>query len=400
MILINTITNKLRTLQHAVANAIVIAIVAVCSASCIEPPLNLPAEEVLVDMPIIITEMEVVWSLDVDWNTEWHYEWDAQDEALFGSIEYPKPSNFEVRRYYLGEAPGGMHTKEGLDAFTIWGNRFRRTYQFGYYDMLLWSNIDSPDQTQVVLIDESDIDEVRATTTVTRSAYISSQIDETRPTALYNQPEIFYSTYPRDIHISPNFDDYDYFDEQEQVWVKHINCVLEPLVYIYLVQIIIYNNEDGRVRSINGDCAVTAFASETSVNTGHTGNKPCSVYFNTRMKKDKQVNGRRADIIGGKFTTYGLCDMVGYSRDTRAQYTGSRKELPNYLFFELNMSGGTVQTVKADITDQCQAHCHGGIITVEIDAHDIDNPSEAQGQGSIFQPEVEDYDELIYDIPM
>ena len=33
---------------------------------CIEPPLHLPAEDVLVDMPIVVTDMEVVWNINVD----------------------------------------------------------------------------------------------------------------------------------------------------------------------------------------------------------------------------------------------------------------------------------------------------------------------------------------------
>lgn len=367
---------------------------------CIEPPLNLPAEEVVVDMPIVITDMEVVWNIDVDLQTDWYYGWDEEDEKYFGSISYPKPTNFEVRRYYLGENAGGKHNREGMDGFTIYGTRFRRTYQFGYYDMLLWSNIDSPDQTQVVVINEDNIDEVRATTTVTRGAYLNTKAADAPLTALFNQPEIFYSTYPQDIHISQNLEDYDYYDEEEKTWVKQINCVLEPLVYIYLVQIIVYNNEDARVRSISGDCAVSGFANSTSVNTGHTGNAPCMVYFNTMLKKNKDVRGRRADIIGGKLTTYGLCDMEGYSHDTRAQYSGSRTDVHNYLIFELNMSGGSIQKCQVDITEQCQKQCHGGIITVELDAGDIPNPVDDPGSGSIFQPKVEDYDELIYDIPM
>lgn len=369
--------------------------------SCIEPPLHLPAEEVMLELPIVVTELEVVWNVEVDWQTDWHYGWDELDEKYFGSISYPMPTNYEVRRYYLGEKPGVPHRKEGATPpITIYQPRFTDTYQFGYYDMLIWSNIDSPDQTQVVLIDESDINEVRATTTVTRSAHINAKEGETRPTALYNQPEIFYSTYPQDIHISRNLEDYDYFDEVRRLWVKQINCTLEPLVFIYLVQIIIYNNEDARVRSVTGDCAVTAFASSTSVNTGHTGTTPCAVYFNTMMKRNLQVKGRTADVVGGKLTTYGLCDMEGYTHDTRAQYSGSRGDLNNYLYFDVNMSGGSVQTVKVDITDQCQAQCHGGIITVELDANDIPNPVDDPGSGSIFHPTVEDYDELIYDIPM
>ena len=397
--LLSTIVNVSVNVNVVIVSVIVSVIVNV-NVSCIEPPLHLPAEEVIVDMPIIITEMEVVWNLDVDWKAHWHYGWDENDERLWGAIDYPNPTNFEVRRYFVGDTPRGPHTPEGTDGFTIWGNSFRRAYQFGYYDMLLWSNIDSKDNTQVVLINEDDLEDVKASTTVTRAMRVSAKADDSQMTALYNQPEIFYSAYTRDIHISNDFEDYDYFDPEEKLWVKHINCTLEPLVYIYLVQVILYNNEDGRVRSINGDCAISAFASETSVNTGHTANRPCMVYFNTRMKNDIYVNGRRTDIIGGKLTTYGLCDMDGYNTDSRAQYVGSRTELTNYLYFELNMAGGSVQTMRVDVTDQCQAQCHGGVITVELDARTIDDPHDSPGAGSIFQPTVEDYDELIYDIPM
>ena len=89
---------------------------------------------------------------------------------------------------------------------------------FGYYDLLFWSNIDSPTMSQVLQIDESDINEVTATTTVTRGLLRDS--DPLAVTGLFNQPEIFYSAYERDIHISRNKEDYDYFDEEEGVLVK------------------------------------------------------------------------------------------------------------------------------------------------------------------------------------
>ena len=84
----------------------ILLLLGLCS-SCIEPLLKLPAEEVLVDMPVVITDMEVGWSVEADWRTEWHYGWDIVDEGLWGPIDYPEPSSFEVRRYYLGSARVG-----------------------------------------------------------------------------------------------------------------------------------------------------------------------------------------------------------------------------------------------------------------------------------------------------
>ena len=43
----------------------ILCVLGLCS-SCIEPPLKLPAEEVLVDMPVVITDMEVVWRVETD----------------------------------------------------------------------------------------------------------------------------------------------------------------------------------------------------------------------------------------------------------------------------------------------------------------------------------------------
>lgn len=384
-------------LKHILASLILLLSTAAGITSCIEPPLKLPAEELMLELPIVVTDIEVVWNLDVDWEHDWYYGWDDFDRELWGEIEYPNPTNYEVRRYPLGDTPRTPHTT--VDAFTIYGNRFRRAYEFGYYDLLVWSNIDSKDHTQVVKVIEDDLDETVGTTTVTRSMKFN-RADE-HFNALYNQPEVYYSAYPRDIFISRDVNDYDYFNEQEGVWVKHVNCTLEPLVFIYLVQVIIHNNDSGRIKSTNGDCAISAMASSTSVNTGHTYNDPCMVYFNTRMKRNINVRGSRTDIIGGKFTTYGLCDMEGYSAANRApQYNGSRTDLPNYLVIEFEMKHGSTQSMRYEITDQMRRQCHGGIITIEVDANDIPDPEDVNGGGSLFHPVVDDYDELVYDIIM
>ena len=55
--------------------------------------------------------------------------------------------------------------------------------------------------------------------------------------------------------------------------------------------------------------------------------------------------------------------------------------------------------MEADITSQCQAQSHGGVITIELNAKDIEMPQpEDKGDGSLFVPTVEDYDEVVWDI--
>ena len=388
--------------------------------SCIEPPLKLPAEEVVVEFPAIVTDIDVVWDIDTEWKYRWYYGWDKVDSTLWGPIAYPIPTNYEVRRYFLGDTPGAPHTN--VDGFTIFGNRFRRSYQFGYYDMLIWSNIDSEDGSQVLKVDESLIDSVTATTSVSRGLtrlFASETEGSTESdqegssstnavTGLYNQPEIFYSAYPRDIYISHDMHDYDYYDEVEHCWVKHINCVLNPLSFIYLVQVIFIHN-DGRVVGTSGNAALTAFASGTNVNTGHTNNNPIIVYFNTRYKDHLTYRDHETyvdydcQIIGGKMTTFGLCDMKSFVDEPSHLYCGSRKDLPNYLLVDVTFRNGAEQTLQFNVTDQCREQSHGGVITVIIDCNDLPIPTPGpgpSGSGSLFVPTVEDYDEVVYDIPL
>lgn len=372
-------------------------------ASCIDPPLHLPGQELLTEMPAVEVQLDVVWNIDADWSTHWYYGWDEMDDEIWGSIGYTEPSSYQVRRYYTGEAPDGPH--DNIDAFQVRGTSFRRFFNFGYYDILFWSEIDSKDGTQVLLVDETP-DSVTATTTGTRgmsravARLVGSQevVDTTSVIGLRNQPEIFYAAYPEDIYISRNMEDYIY-DPVEKIYIKKIETQLRPLVYIYLVQIVLLNN-DGRIKGINGNAALSSMASATNVNTGHTGNMPTVVYFNTRLKRGMNSDRGPCDIIGSKFTTFGLCDMEPYTRANNI-YRGSRPELRNHLFFDLLFSNDGEKTYSVDVTDQCQRQAHGGIITVYIDCLDLEPPEGPEkGTGSLFVPTVEDYDEVYWEVTL
>lgn len=390
------------TRLHKLISRVTAMLMALQLISCIEPPLHLPGQELLAEMPAVETQLSVVWNVDADWSVDWYYGWDTIDTDIWGGIGYDMPTGFQVRRYYTGEEPLAPHTE--VDAFSIRATTFRRYFSFGYYDLLLWSDIDSPDGTQVLVINER-LESVDATTTGTRglsktvtSLSTPAKAPETGYYGLKNQPEIFYASYSEDIYISRDLNDYVY-DPVENVYIKKIDAQLRPLVYIYLVQIILLNN-DGRVKGINGNAAMSCLASGTNLNTGHTNNVPSMVYFGTRLKRDMVADGKPCEIIGGKFTTFGLCDMEPYTR-AGAKYKGSRTELVNNLFFDLVFVNDTEQTYCFDVTDQCQNQAHGGVITVYIDCTKLDPPSgPEQGSGSLFVPTVEDYDEVYWEVEM
>ena len=370
-----------------------LTILSLCT-SCIEPPLHLPGQEILIEMPAVETELSVVWNVDVDWQKDWYYGWDAQDTQIWGSLGYSMPSSYQARRYFTGEDAHAPHAQ--VDAFSIRDTRFRRFFSFGWFDMLFWSDIDSPDGTQVLLMNESP-EEVIATTTGTKglSRFALGSQDVI---GLRNQPEIFYAAYLEDIYISRDLSDYEY-DEEENVYIKRIETQLRPLVYIYLVQIILVNN-DGRVTGVDGNTALSSMASGVNVNTGVTTDSPSLIYFNTRMKKELLADGKPCDIIGGKFTTFGLCGMEPYTR-SGALYEGPRASLTNNLFFDLTFSNGGVKTFSADVTAQCQTQAHGGIITVWLDCSKLDPPPVYdEGTSSLFLPTLEDYENVYWEIEM
>lgn len=371
--------------------------------SCIEPPLHLPGQDLAVEVQVAQTQLNLVWKNEVQLDHDWYYGWDLVDDSIWGGIDYPRPSSYEVYRYYKGDNPLGMH--QAVDMFTIDTNHFRRYFQFGYYDMLFYSNIDSKDGTQVLVITESG-DSVIATTTGTRG--ISRSIldasrgsdDDGTPIGILNQPEIFYSAYSENVYVSPNLDDYEY-DPVENVYIKHIETQLRPLVYIYLVQFVLINNDDHRIKGINGNAAISSMAASTNLKTGHTGNKPTLVYFNTRMKEDIIVDGKRCDVFGSKLTTFGLCDNEPYTR-SGAAYSGTRSNLHNIIYYDMVWNNDQVVTYKADVTDQMQANAYGGLITVMIDCSKLTPPENPDpsggGGGSLFIPTLEDYDEVQWEI--
>ena len=376
--------------------ALVVALIPMLNSCYIEPPLRLPGEDVVIEVPMVLQELDVVWEIDVSWKAHWIYGWDDEDSALWGPITYPEPTNFEIRRYFLGAEPSVPHSE--VDAFTIWEPRFQKKFNFGYYDILVWSNIDSEDHTQVLIINEKDLDNVIATTS-TQSAKLYGPSSSSK---LYNQPEIFYSAIEKDIHITNDPKDYDYYDEENNVWVMKLEATLQPLVYIYLVQVVLHNNK-GRVTGVPEYCAITGLSRQVNVTTAQTGLADITVLFGMRLKKDLYKGSELVDVLGGKLTTFGLCGMDPWQSSRGASYKGSRADVDNDFAVSMRFANGADSTYYYNVTDQFQRQCHGGLITIDIDVDSLKIPTNTNpsGGGSGFDPKVEEYgDTIVHDIVM
>lgn len=360
--------------------------------SCIEPPLHLPGQEMKIILPQVDTDIDVAWDVHTDVQVKYHFGWDETDAALWDSLEYPMPKLIEVRRYYTGENPDGAIV--GKDGFTIDTPSFRKYFQFGYYNLLFWSDVDFKGESPNVQIDESNPNNVIAYTNGSKGLNGRSENDDAI-IGLHDQPEMMYGAYPKDVHISENLNDYEY-DAENNVYIKHIEAILKPLVYMYLVQIVLHNNES-IVQDVDGNAAITSLARGTIVNTGHTLDDACMVYMPTRMKKGIKIDGEEVDIVGGRLNTFGLCDMERYDSNKGTTYQGGRSDLHNYIYFDLTLADGTVKTYRRDITDQMKKQAYGGIITIDIDCMQLEPEYQSElKMESLFLPTIEDYKEVIW----
>ena len=415
--------------------------------SCeVTPPLHLHRDEVGVELPIVQLDLNVYWQYDLtydigygltyDWNDEWEYGWDETDQRIFSQqIGYTQPTSFNIRRYHLGYDTLAAHTQP--DHFHIDGTRLTTTYKYGYHDLLAWSDITT--DVQSILIDETTTyDSVVAYTNMT-----NSQVRYHSPKYNYsfNQPEDLFSGYVKNVYISRNPEDYDWYDADENIYFKYIDMDLRPCVYIYLTQVILHNNHN-KVVGTDGEANLSGMARSTNLNTGHTGTDAISVKYNTRMKQDVTLKDQSitatADIIGGRLTTFGICgldpnnlhsplEVPGYRKliasnrygtrafcSTRgADATGSSDAEgtsgsaegnspldddtdPTHHYIDVNLifNNGCDSTLVFDVSDQVVERYRGGVITIHIDMDTVPIPLRSGGSG--FDAVVQDYDSVTY----
>ena len=163
--------------------------------------------------------------------------------------------------------------------------------------------------------------------------------------------------------------------------------VLEPITYIYLTQVILHHNR-GKITGVDGSGKLSGMARSTVVNTGIAGEDLITVYFNTRFKKNCDMNGESVDIAGGRLLTFGMCGMNA----NRIQHIEDVKdEAKHYLDVNMHFNNGNDSTFVFDVTDQVRQHWKGGVITVELDLDTISVPSRTGG--SAFDAVVKDFEE-------
>lgn len=343
--------------------------------SCIEPPLHLPEAAAEIE-----TLLEVEVNIDVELDSGWYYGWDDKDKEIFGERNYVEPTAFQIRRYYTGDEAYAAH-KTVLSDF-IEGRTYRASYDWGFWDFLVWNNITTLDGVQSLRFDEeTSLDYVTASTGQTMNA---TRYQAPKYTRSFYQPEVLFAGYKQAMEIDHDLTGFTY-DAERQVWVKKLNVNLQPLTYIYLTQVIIHNN-NGKITGVDGNGNLSGMAQSVNMNTGVAGSDAITVHYYVRLKNNCDKLGEKVDIIGGRLLTFGMCNVNG----SRAEETYNDK-VHHYMDVNMQFSNATDSTFVFDVTDQVRKKPRGGIITVELNADTLKIPTRSGGSG--FDAVVKDFED-------
>ena len=388
--------HSMNSLTKVTRTAIVLAGLSLMVCCIREPELHLfDVEDIDITLPVVNIELDAYWDyenaygLQYKWREEWSYGWDEEDERLFGPIGYSEPSTYLLRRYFTGTAPRVPH--HSVLANTIRGNSFRSSYNIGFWDILVWNDIITPDNVQSLNFDEqSSLDYVTA---FTNQTMIPTRYNEPKYTHSFYQPEELFSAYDQGLEISADLEGFVY-DPVNNIYVKKLDMVLEPITYIYLTQVILHNNHN-KVTGTDGQGNLSGFGRTTVINSGVTGSDYVTVYYNNRFKRDCRRDSGLVDIIGGRLLTFGI---VGQNANRIKRREDVADTIPHYLDVTMLFNNGADSTFVFDVTDQVRRRWKGGVITVELDMDTVRVPT--RRGGSAFDAVVKDFEEVTHEFDM
>jgi len=354
-----------------------------------EPELHLyDAGDATIELPVVDLELDAYWNYELsygiqyNWRAEWFYGWDEMDSLIFGPIGYTLPEVFNLRRYYLGDSPRAYHTTVKKDQ--VQGTTYRGSYEWGFWDILVWNDVKTVDGVQSLVFDETtSLDSVTAFTNMTMHP---ARYQAPLYTRSFYEPEALFSAYDTDIEINKNLDGFEY-DPVRKIYIRRLDMVLMPLTYIYLTQVILHHNNN-RIIGVDGSGDLSGMARTVNLNTAYAGENAVTVYHNVRYKSNCEKHGEKVDIIGGRLLTFGLCNHNGNVIKDASEV---KDTYPHYMDVTMQFNNGMDSTFVFDVTDQVRRLYKGGVLTIELDVDSIRFPS--RKGGSAFDAVVKDYED-------
>ncbi len=378
-----------------------------------EPPLLLVDRETNLEFETnkIILDIDLLWDYELyyDWRSQWYYGWDEQDEALFGSWEIQDPTAFNVRRYYTQMDPDARHTSVLADY--VVGHRIQSKYKLGYYDILIWNDVETLDGVQSLHYDEETTleyvtaytNQASSQTTVPHHAPVYT--DPYRAGYAFYQPEFLFAGDYDNLYVSDDPADYDSLIVETNTWYKFVPINLTPVTYIYLTQVILHHN-DNKITGVDGSGNITGMARSVNLKSHVSSSQDISVNYPMRLKRHLaypdtvQHVDEDVDIIGGRAFTFGLTGVNPYevTRASTSYQIIEQSTVPNYLELNMIFYNGRDSTFVFDVTDQVKERYKGGVITIHLDVDQV--PVPGSSGGSMFDAEVEDFEEETHEFEM
>lgn len=296
-------------------------------------------------------DLDLLWG--EDWKTDWQYDWDSSD-TTYGTLGYSTPEIFKGTIYNLDANTGKRYS----NFFKLFGlNENPATLPSGgKYDMLLYNT----DTENIIFQASDDFEKYTASTTITPFGFDSLGV----PYKHLDEPDELLGALVTGVDLSkPSTDSME------------IDVELNPYSIIYLIQVVILNNDDDQEMQAIGASGITITGLSQGVDlfTRKTFDKtilittedikPLQNHANVRLEDGTVVEN--ADILAARMLTWGL---PGINPMEPTKY-GSKAAVvnQNFIGIEVTLRNGRPYTVSYEITEQLRNKPAGGVLTVSVD---------------------------------
>ena len=296
-------------------------------------------------------DLDLLWG--EDWKTDWQYDWDSSD-TTYGTLGYSTPEIFKGTIYNLDANTGKRYS----NFFKLFGlnENLATLPSGGKYDMLLYNT----DTENIIFQASDDFEKYTASTTITPFGFDSLGVAYKH----LDEPDELLGALVTGVDLSkPSTDSME------------IDVELNPYSIIYLIQVVILNNDDDQEMQAIGASGITITGLSQGVDlfTRKTFDKtilittedikPLQNHANVRLEDGTVVEN--ADILAARMLTWGL---PGINPMEPTKY-GSKAAVvnQNFIGIEVTLRNGRPYTVSYEITEQLRNKPAGGVLTVSVD---------------------------------
>lgn len=377
------------------------------NSACERKDLFLRVDQTQIQVELFDISLDLLWG--IDWQAEWQYSWN-ESISTYGQIGYSQPELIKGTIYNVDPATNKRFSsffkifdKDGGRLSLTAGSRYDMMfYNFGTE----WTSFHQSEDFETYTAStraSSNSSWIR-----TRAENEFSEMPSDKSYIDYNQPDELFGTLVTGLEINEDPSSYETeYDEDGSIrYAYRIDANLRPYSFIYLFQIIVLNNNDGKGNRVTGARGLTAtglsqgvdlFSRKTFNNTISITSediKPMQNHDNVRLADGSTVEN--ADIMASRMLTWGL-PGINPLENTKAR-TRAVEYDQNYLGIGLTLRNGYTFTITQNITDQMHEKPAGGVITIYIDANDIPEDlleKKQQTSGGGFNASVTDWENEI-----